>query len=319
MSRILFFSLLLFALSACKENLDDVQQAAAGRQDVTAVRVVTVETTTNPIPIFTLGKVSSSTETKLSFKIGGVIASMTADEGDYVRKGQTIARLRKDEIDAQVLKAQRALTKAERDLERIKAMYADSAATLENVQDLTTLVEVSRADLDIATFNQQYANIVSPVSGRVLRRLAEPNELIGPGQPIFLVASSQKNNQVVRVGLSDKDINQIAIGTPADLQFDAYPGDTIPGRVTQIDENADPMTGTFGVEIAVNAGDRRLRNGYLGRVTLLPKIAKPYYKIPIDAIVEGGDGNIVIFKPIQGDTIAQELITRPFHINSSFA
>ena len=73
--------------------------------------------------------------------------------------------MRTNEIDAQVLKAERALQKAKRDLERVQKMYADSAATLENVQDLTTLVQVSEADVDVAKFNQTYAKIISPVSG----------------------------------------------------------------------------------------------------------------------------------------------------------
>ena len=132
-----------------------------------------LEEETFQIPIYTIGRVSTGTETKLSFKTGGYIEALYVDEGDYVRKGKMLAQLQTTEIDAQVNKTRRALEKAMRDLERFQSMLADSIATLENVQDLTTQVEIAKADLEIAQFNQGYSKIVAPVSGRVVMKLSE--------------------------------------------------------------------------------------------------------------------------------------------------
>jgi RND family efflux transporter MFP subunit len=279
------------------------------------VKVAPVEERDTPIPIHAIGRLGSDQEVKLSFKIGGIIASMRGDEGDYVGAGQLLASLRTNEIDAQVLKAERALQKNERDLERIQKMYADSAATLENVQDLTTLVQVSEADLDIAKFNQTYAQIKSPVSGRILRRLAEPNELVGPGQPLYLIAASGGGTYVMKVALSDRDINRVDYQSKAKVYFDAFPNQEFNARVTTIAESADPVTGTFEVELQVEAGKARLRNGFIGRVEILPSNSGPYLELPMSAIVEGDEQELSVFIP-SFDSMAQMIKVEPFYITS---
>ena len=310
---LIFLSILLFS---CKEQLD-TGESDTSSLDYTLVETTLVEVSNDPIPLYSIGTVDSDKDINLSFKIGGVIMDVFADEGNYVKKGKLLAHLRTTEIDNQVFKAKRALSKALRDLDRTRAMFADSVATLENVQDLETLVAVSKSDVDIAEFNQNYPKIVAPEDGRIIERLAEPNELAGPGQSIFVLASS-KGSSVVKASFSDKDIAAINYGDAADIEFDAFPGEIIRGTVTQIAESSDPLTGTFFVDISVRSSKKRLRNGYVGRVSVLPKQTKSYYKIPIDAIVEGSDNNLILFVPDKSDTIAHELEVSPFKITSDY-
>ena len=309
--------LFLFLLSGCKVDYTDPDAENTNQLTRNYVQIAEVTEQNDPIPIYAIGRLGSDQEVKLSFKIGGIISGMKANEGDYVQAGKLLATIRTNEIDAEVLKAQRAVQKVERDLERIEKMYADSAATLENVQDLTTLLQVSKADLEIAEFNQKYARIISPVSGRVIRRLAEPNELIAPGQPIFLLASSSGKTHVMKVALSDRDINRINFKSKAKVFFDAFPETTFDAQVSSIAENSDPLTGTFEVELAVNSGKQRLRNGFIGRVEITPDAPGTYLEIPIDAIVEGDQKNLSVFIPTSSDTIAKLFIVQPFHISSS--
>ncbi len=313
----LLASLLLISSYACKENIDDITEGIAKR-DYTLVQTAPIKRTNNPIPVNAIGRVSSDKEVRLSFKIGGIISAINADEGDYVKKGSLLATIRTNEIDAQVLKAERALTKVQRDLERVTNMFNDEAATLENVQDLQTLLEVSQADLDIAKFNQRYARIISPISGRVLRRNAEPNELVSPGMPIFIVTNSSGSNYIMKAALSDKDVNRINYGDRVSMSFDAYPDHSFGGSISQIAESADPRTGTFDVDIAIKNNRKRLRNGNIGRVVIAPKSSESFYRIPIDAMVETADGAIVLFSPEQGDTTAMEWRAKPVHIDDDF-
>lgn len=316
MRYILFtFLTMAFVFSNCKVDYSDPASKKVTRDNKNYVKVSEVKESNQPIPIHAIGRLGSDQELKLSFKIGGIIASMRGDEGDYVRAGQRLASLRTNEIDAQVLKAERALQKAKRDLERIEKMYADSAATLENVQDLTTLVQVSEADLDIAQFNQTYAQINSPVNGRILRRLAEPNELVGPGQPLFVIAAASGGTYVMKVALSDRDINRVNYQTKAKVHFDAFPKQIFNAKVITIAESADPVTGTFEVELQVEAGKARLRNGFIGTVELMPASEDTYLELPISAIVEGDEEELSVFIPM-ADSSARMIKVQPFHITS---
>ena len=314
MNKFLLFSILLFAMSCRVDHHQNDKSAPAQQKNF--VKIESVKTKTDPIPIQAIGRLGSDTELKLSFKIGGFISSLNAREGDYVRKGSLLATMRTNEIDAQVLKAERAVQKASRDLERVKKMFADSVATSENIDDLTTLLQVSEADHKIAKFNQKFAKIISPVSGRVIRRLAEPNELVSPGQPILMIASAQGGTYVMKVSLSDKDVNRVKMQSNAEVDFDAFPNESFTGKIVNIAESADQMTGTFEVEISINSKNKRLRNGFIGRARINPIEGEPYLELPIQSMVEGDKKEMRIFVPSQSDTIAKEITVEPIHITN---
>ncbi len=238
------------------------------------------------LPIRSSGRLASKAEIKLSFKIGGVIEKLHVDEGRKVRKGARLARLNLAEIDAQVLQAQSGLDKAIRDRDRAEGLYADSVATLEQVQDARTGVDIAEANVKIATFNRRYAEIYAPANGRILKRGAETGELVAAGQPIYLFGADREG-WVVRVGLSDRDIVKLAVGDSANLAFDAYPDMSFIGRVTEVADAADPLSSTFEVEVAIDDPQKLLKSGFISRVDIFPSRAEELYFLPIEALVEG--------------------------------
>jgi len=306
---------LMVPCMGCKEKIADLDESKTTDVDYTLVKVQDVEISNEPIPIYSIGKVGSDEEIKLSFKIGGIISELRGKEGMSIRKGAVLAQLRTNEIDAQVMKASRALEKAERDLDRVRSLHREGAATLENIQDLSTLVDVSRADLEVARFNQNYAKITSPVFGRILLKNAEAGELVGPGQPVFVIASSQ-NSSLLKASISDKDISKINYGDRAKIAFDAYPNEIFYGTVLRVSESADPRTGTFEVDIDINERGKRLRNGYIGRVELYPRQVSSYLKIPIEALVESVSDEVIIYTP-EG-SIARKRKVTPLYIGENF-
>src|SRR6185503_1906869 len=97
--------------------------------------------------------------------------------------------------------------KAKRDASRGERLYADKVVSLEQLQDLRTQAAVAEAALNSARFNWNYAAIVAPRDGTVLRRLAEERELVAPGAPV-LVLGGQDRGFVVRAGLANREILQ---------------------------------------------------------------------------------------------------------------
>jgi len=158
MSRILILSTLCICLfAACKTDYPGQEAKTNSTNAAIPVEVVELKLSKEIIPIEAGGTIGAKEETKLSFKIGGVIDGMNAKEGQYIRKGTVLARLNTTEINAQVMKARQAKDKLQRDLDRAKKLYAEQAATLEQVEGLTTALEVASSDLEIAGFNQSYA------------------------------------------------------------------------------------------------------------------------------------------------------------------
>ena len=145
----LIFSLLLaVALWACGSKAEKASTPVQTDEVVVPVKLAPVRMATRAEPIVASGLVSSAEEARLSFKVGGIINQMLVDEGQTVRKGQLLATLDLTEMNAQVSQAQLASEKAERDLGRVKSLYADTAATLEQLQNATTGTERSETESD---------------------------------------------------------------------------------------------------------------------------------------------------------------------------
>jgi RND family efflux transporter MFP subunit len=280
----------LLALAGCADSAEELPPPP------TPVHAIEASTGPSAAPIRTNGMLVNKDEFRLAFKVGGVIKRIAVNEGDSVRAGQKLAEIEQTEIEAQVEQARQAYEKALRDFERGERLYADKVISLEQLQDLKTQTAVAEAALNAAQFNRSYAAIVAPHDGTVLRRLAEERELVSAGAPI-LVLGAKEQGFIVRAGLADREIVQVQTGDRAEIRLDAFSGKTFDGTVTEIASAADPASGLFNVEVAVQAREASLRSGLVAKLQIAPSAARADAKVyvPIAAIVEGEGHRASVF------------------------
>jgi RND family efflux transporter MFP subunit len=173
------------------------------------------------------------------------------------------------------------------------ALQADRVATLEQLQDARSAVELAEAGLRAATFNREHSVITAPVDGRILRRLAEPDELAAPGRPILAFAGDAEG-WIVRVGVPEKEVVRLRTGDRAAVSLGAAP--EIPAAITQIAEAADPATRTVEVELQPDSPlSPGQRSGFLVNTRLWPEPVPARPVVPLAALVEGRDRRGFIF------------------------
>jgi RND family efflux transporter MFP subunit len=257
------------------------------------VRAAPVTDTVLGRPVVATGTVAPEDEIALGFKIGGVIARISVHAGDRVRAGQTLASLDLREIDAGLSKAKSGAAKAERDLARARRLYTDSVVTLAQLQDAQTGDDVARADVQTATVNRRYSVIVAPTDGTVLRRSAEAGENVAAGTTV-LVLGSRSDGTVLKAGLADRDVVSIRKGDATSVRFDALSGRTYGGHVKRIGAAADPGTGTYEVEIALDRADG-LAAGLVGRAEIHPSEGVRSTLVPVEAVLEADGGNATVY------------------------
>jgi RND family efflux transporter MFP subunit len=143
--------------------------------------------------------------------------------------------------------------------------------------------------------------------GRVLRRLAEPRELVTPGQPILDV-SRGGDGWTLRLGVPDRDFVRLHDGDAASLRFDAHPGRSFAGRVSLLGGAADPRSGVFPVEIAFDAGDARFAAGMIGRAEIAAGNGGDQRSyVPLSALVEGNGDAMLLFVHEGGSVAARRV------------
>ncbi len=304
----LILAALVGMVAACSAKKADETSAPEAPTAVSTAQVVK-----QPLvyPVVGSGVLASKKEAKLSFKTGGIVADIRADEGQDVRKGQVLAVLNLTEIDAQVTQARNNFEKAQRDMERVKRLYADSAATLEQMQNATTGYEVASASFESAQFNRQYSTIIAPENGRILRRQVEEGELVGAGSPVFLFAGSGAGDGwVIRTGVADRDMVKLKIGDKAKMTFDAYPGSSFAATVTEIAGAADPVNGTFEVELKVEPGDKKLVTGLVAKAEIFPSGQPEMLVVPIEALAEADGEKACVYTLGEDGTSVKKLPVR---------
>lgn len=299
MKKLFFSTLILFiigiVLLACRKTDAVNESSTSFDESAIAVKLASVQHDSFSLPIASSGLLSTEEEAKLSFKVGGIVSSMLAEEGQSVTKGQLLASLDLTEINAQVAQAQNNLEKIKRDLERGQRLHKDSAITLEQLQNLQTAFSIANESYTIASFNKKFATIHAPTSGKIIRKFVNEGEQINPGVPVFVINSAAQNNWIVKVGLPDIDWVRVKRRDAAKITFDAYPDIIFDGEVTLINEGSEPVTGLYLVEVKVKPAGIRLASGLFARVEIAASNTQILHSIPIEAVVEGNGKNAFVF------------------------
>ncbi len=280
------------------------------KSETIAVKVAPVTSDTSLDVIHASGLLSTEDEARLSFKTGGVIDNIMVEEGQYVRKGQLLATLKSTEIEAQVNQVTLAVEKAQRDYQRAQNLYRDSVATLEQLQNAKTGLDVAKQNLQQVSFNAQYSKIYATTDGFVARKLLNAGEVAGPGVPVLIIgAVSAKSKWVLNVGLADKQWAAVEKGDKAVVTVDAFPGKKFDGIVSKKELVADPVSGSFQVELQVNFEGKQPAIGMFGNAAITPSRPTTGFSIPYEALLEADGKKGFVFVTDDERTVQRVEVT----------
>ncbi len=312
--------LTLFLLAAVLLSCGSKKPASSNINDAVVIRTAPVSVQGQTSKLQYSGKIQSSSQANLSFKVGGIISRIYVKEGDAVRAGQTLAALDMTEINAQVQQARQAADKASRDYTRVKNLLADTAATLEQYQNAETSQKMAGEALRIATFNQQYAQIRAGNNGTIVKKLMNEGEMASPGAPVLMMNATSGNDWVVRFGVSDKDWATLQNGQTATITIDAYPAETFTGIINKIAAAADPASGTYEVEVKVLPKDKNFAAGLFATIQLSTSSQHQIAMIPIEALTEGDGKTGYVYLLNKGDTtVSKRKVTIAYVENDKVA
>jgi multidrug efflux system membrane fusion protein len=240
------------------------------------------------------GAIEADESVDLAFRVSGIVDAITqvrgADgrlrdiqDGDFVRKGQVLARLRQTEHRDQVADADAALRQAEADYERVSQLYENRSTSKADYDAAYARYTASQARRSQAAVGLGDATLRAPLDGVILSRSVEVGSLAGPAGPAFSIA----NTRVVKVvfGVPDLAVARLKLGQPVPIQADALPGAALEGRITRISPSADPDSRVFEVEAALPNPQGRLKVGMLATLRLARDSGDPAPFVPLAAIV----------------------------------
>ncbi|MBX2920783.1 MAG: efflux RND transporter periplasmic adaptor subunit [Chitinophagaceae bacterium] len=281
------------ALVSCKSRAEKTEMQ---KEDVIPVKLLPLKQETMQQIIYASGQFSTDEETNLSFKSGGIIGRVLVKEGDAVKKGQLLATLNLTEINAAVEQASLAYQKAQRDYERAGNLYRDSVATLEQMQNAKTAMEVAKQQYASAGFNQRYAEIRAPRNGYVLKKYLNDGQYASSGTPVIQVNGAGETNWILKAGVSDYQWAAIHTGDKATVSTDALPGKLLNAVVIRKPEGVDPVSGTFIIHLKLTEQQTAsIASGLFGKAAIQPSHAVAAWAIPYDALLDGDASQGYVF------------------------
>jgi len=284
-------------LSSCRSSADKTSILAEGEK--IPVKIAPVRSHENESSITATGLVTTENDAKYSFKIGGVIDRVYLNEGQYFKKGQLLASLKVTEIEAQLSQANLGYEKEKRDYTRTLNLYYDSVATLEQVQNAKTSLDIAQKNIEAISFNKKYAYIYANVDGFVTKKIANEGEVVSGGMPVLAInETSSTNAWDLKLGVTDKEWSVIQRGDKASVTLDAFPDRIFPGEIFRKSQAADQASGSYQVEVKINLSDIKPAIGMFGKATISVGSKTILPAIPYDAVVEADGNNAFVFVPV---------------------
>jgi RND family efflux transporter MFP subunit len=303
-------AVLYIFLSSCGSPKEETVNTAG---DIIPVQLLPLNKSAAATTVTASGRFTTDDEVFLSFKTGGIVNKVLVKEGDAVRPGQLLATLNPTEIDAQVGQAKAGFEKAQRDHQRAGNLYGDSVASLEQLQDSKTALDLAQQQLAAARFNRSYSEIRATQAGYVLRKLVNEGQVMAPGTPVLQTNGAGNGTWFLRIGVSDRDWAAIRVDDKAIISSEAASGKQYKGIVFRRAESVDPYTGSFAIDIRIDKGEgMQLASGMYGRAVITTgqtaeaSAAGTSWAIPYDALLDG-DGSTGYVFVTNDDKTAQKV------------
>jgi RND family efflux transporter MFP subunit len=251
-----------------------------------------------------VGVVEPRFKTSLSFRVLGRLAGRPVNVGDLVTEGETVGtidpaalELAVRAVKAELAKAEAQLANAQATEERKRTLITSEATTKQTLDDAEQAragaeasVARARANLTKATEQLGYAQLKAEFAGVVTAVGAEVGQVVSPGQSVVTVARPDIREAVVDIG-ADFPL-PLEIGLPFTVSLQLLPGVQVEGEIREIAPQADPVTRTRRVRIALNNPPPTFRLG----ATVTAKLNKeqgPILRVPASAVLAKDGTNFV--------------------------
>ncbi|MGH9659912.1 MAG: efflux RND transporter periplasmic adaptor subunit [Bryobacteraceae bacterium] len=282
---------------------------------------VTEEVTTTQVRVPGSVQPNAYREVRVTSLVGGVATQVSAELGQTVKRGQTIAQLFSRELaeaqnefvgfEAQLEAEHKKLVRAKElvglgaasreELESVEASHQVHTAHVEEARQTLLLLGLNESQIDQVRAGRKVSSAVAipaPIDGIVTARNVNPGQVVTTAQELFTL--TDLSSVWIEGSLLEDHFGTIRIGSRATITTPAYPARTYRGVVEYIDPRVDPQTRTAKVRVVVENTGLALRLGmYMDLLFIHSGARVPV--VPAQAIQMIGSASVV-YTPVDGQT-----------------
>jgi len=299
MNRRILASLLLLAsatpaLTGC--GSDAQSKPVAEQADKPKTEAVTVEVSPVGQGDITASYAGTATleaehEARLVAELGGVVLGMAVEEGQFVKKGQVLARVDAERSQLQLRQAEAELARISHNDTRNESLFQRQLiarnAYEQNKSDLAT----HKAEVELARLTLSKSTIVAPFDGMVTRRWVKLGQLLKPADAVFDLADF--SDLKARLRVPERASVALRPGQIVAFKADALPGRSFDASVERVSPVVDAKSGTVEITVAVDNHEHALRPGLFSRLDVAYDNVSAAILAPKAAVISEDGANSV--------------------------
>jgi RND family efflux transporter MFP subunit len=253
------------------------------------------------------GTSKAGTEVNLSFRVSGIVDSISVNVGDRVRKGQLVASI--DDSDARLQydqalvafeksKIQRDIAKS--NLDRVKGLYENNNVSLSeyetakgNYATANAAFNADKKKLDLQQRQLSYYKLYSPIEGIIASKGIEKNENVQAGKIIVVINAGDEIE--ISVGVPESFISRVKAGENVSVTFSSLPGKVFDGVLSEVSYAISSESSTYPVTVNIIHPTQDIRPGMPADVSFdfTSDSDTDGILVPANAVGEDTQGNFV--------------------------
>jgi membrane fusion protein (multidrug efflux system) len=272
------------------------------------------ESTVAPLPVEVVSPVKAEilatyhTTTTLSAdadapvlaRVEGEVVDILVEEGDYVVKGQVLARLDGERLRLEARQAQANYEMAASEYERMISLHERGLISAAAFDGMKFSVDAMRATYELRKLNHDYTNIRATIDGVVSVRDIKLGQHLEVNDAAFRITDTTE--LVAHLKIPQSELTKFAVGHAAEIRVDAMPDDVFIAHIDRVSPTIDMRNGTFRATAYVDNASGLLAPGMFGRFEIAYERHVDALTIPAAAVIEE-DNEQVVYIVADGEAV----------------
>ena len=251
------------------------------------------------------GNFMSDKDGKINADVQGKVIALKVKEGDFVKKGQLLIKL-----DPTLLVAKRRALDVKikgfkDDVARYKVLVANDAVQAIKLEKAQLGLQGALAERRSVSEQIKKTNIYAPFDGYITMKFTEVGSFAAPGMPLLQLTAIDKLQFTVNV--SEDDLDLFDKGKEYPISIDAFPGETINGKLSMIASKAN-RSNDYPVKFDVqNNKKKSIKSGMFGVVKVSKDYGSEAILVPATAI-RGSEESAQVYVVENGKAVLKNIV-----------
>jgi membrane fusion protein, multidrug efflux system len=305
MTRVLAAALLAALVGGCGAR----QQAADAVQDpvmLTVGDLATVGRADVETGVPVQGTLKPLADVNIIVPVADVVEQMLVKEGQAVRRGQVLARMRTTSIAPAAAGAEAQRRVAAADLQRMQNLLQVGAVAERDVESAGAQLKAAEAVAAAANKRLEESTVRAPFSGVIAERLLQAGDRAGEGDRLFRIVNTDELEFTASV--TTDVLDRLKPGAPVALTVSGTDGRQVAGRISRVNATVDEATRQVKVYVLVPNRDHRLAGDMFASGRIVLQQASAVLAVPASS-VKAGPGGAAIAWVVADGKLSQRTLT----------